>query len=93
MTIQEKITGFQLGLLLIPMVIATELLTVPAGAAAFAKQDTWLTPIPAAVTGFWSIMVISALAKRYPGKTVVEYGKEILGKWLGSLWEFLVVLC
>ncbi|MFC4768651.1 GerAB/ArcD/ProY family transporter [Effusibacillus consociatus] len=85
MFVQEKITGSQLGLLLIPLVIATEILSVPATMTGVAKQDAWLAVIPSSVTAFWSVMVMTALANRYPGMTIVEYSTTILGKWMGKL--------
>jgi spore germination protein KB len=85
---QEKITGWQLWLLLIPSILSTEILSVPAIMAKFAGRDAWLAVIPASVTGFWSIFVLTALARRYPGLTIIEYSSKIIGKWPTKLLEF-----
>lgn len=85
MVVQEKISGSQLGFMLIPLVIATAILSVPSIMTGFAKQDAWLSVIPASLTGVWSVLVITALAKRYPGMTIVEYSSMIIGKWGSKL--------
>jgi spore germination protein KB len=85
---QEKITGWQLWLLLIPYILSTEILSVPAIMAKFAERDAWLAVIPSSVTGFWSIFVLTALARRYPGLTIIEYSSKIIGKWPTKILEF-----
>lgn len=51
----------------------------------FAKQDAWLSVFPSITTGLLSIWVMTILAKRYPGLTIIQYSSKILGKWLGTL--------
>jgi spore germination protein KB len=80
----EKISGNQLGILLFSFVASTIILTIPGLMAMFAKQDAWLSVIPSTSTGLLSIWVMTQLAKRYPGLTIMEYSQKILGKWLGK---------
>ncbi|KRF21749.1 GerAB/ArcD/ProY family transporter [Paenibacillus sp. Soil787] len=81
----EKITENQLGLVLFTFIISTIILTLPGLMVMFAKQDAWLSVIPSISTGLLSIWVMTALANRYPGLTIIQYSSKILGKWLGTL--------
>lgn len=81
----EKISGTQLSLILFTFVVSTINLTLPGQMAMFAGQDAWLSVLPAASTGVLSIWVLTTLARRYPGLTIIEYGSIILGKWFGAL--------
>lgn len=78
-----KISPWQLIMLLIPMIIASEVLPVTDLTAKFAHQRAWISMIPAVVTGIWSILVMTELARRHPGRSIVQYSMDILGKWPG----------
>ncbi|MGQ7887048.1 GerAB/ArcD/ProY family transporter [Paenibacillus sp. WC2504] len=80
----EKITGNQLGILLFSFIASTIVLTIPGLMAMFAKQDAWISVIPSTTTGLLSIWVMTKLANRYPGLTIIAYSQKILGKWLGT---------
>lgn len=88
MQVTEKISGSQLGLLIFSFVVSTLILSVPGVMVAFAKQDAWLSVFPASLTGFVSIWVMTTLAKRYPGLTIMQYSSQIVGKWAGKLVGF-----
>ncbi|NBD23727.1 GerAB/ArcD/ProY family transporter [Paenibacillus glycinis] len=85
METSEKITGSQLGFLLFTFVVSTNMLTVPGIMAMFGKQDAWMAIVPSALTGLISIWVMTALANRYPGMTIIQYSSKIVGNWLGPL--------
>jgi spore germination protein KB len=49
------------------------------------KQDVWIAILLASI-GVMAITLLSnKLSLRYPGKTIIEYSQEILGKWLGKI--------
>ncbi|MBD0380740.1 GerAB/ArcD/ProY family transporter [Paenibacillus sedimenti] len=54
-------------------------------------RDSWIsvlcTLIPVVVLG----CITAHLAQRYPGKTIMEYSEDIMGKWLGKLFAFLFI--
>lgn len=81
----ERINGNQLGFVLFTFVMSTIILSLPGLMVMFAKQDAWLSIIPSMSTGLISILVMTALAKRYPGLTIIQYSSKILGKWLGTI--------
>ncbi|WP_261305015.1 GerAB/ArcD/ProY family transporter [Paenibacillus andongensis] len=85
MQVSEKITGTQLGLLMFTSVVSTIILSVPGTMVALAKQNAWLSVFPAMLTGVLSIWLMTTLADRYPGLTIVQYSSKIVGKWPGKL--------
>ncbi|MBO7743787.1 endospore germination permease [Paenibacillus sp. MWE-103] len=80
----EKISSMQFGLLFFSFVGATIILIVPGVMVSFAKQDAWISVFPASISGVVCILIMTALANRYPGLTITQYGSRIVGKWLGK---------
>ncbi len=98
MSVNEKISNTQFGLLIFNFISASIILTVPGSMVAFAKQNAWLSIFPASVTGLLTVWVLTTLSKRYPGLTLMQYTYKIVGKWPGKLlglyyiyhWFFLI---
>ncbi|WP_219644063.1 endospore germination permease [Cohnella sp. CFH 77786] len=84
----EKISGYQLSLLLFTFIVSTLILSVPGIMVAFAKQNAWLSILPASLTGIVNIWVLTSLSKRHPGKSIIEYASSICGKWIGTIIGF-----
>jgi spore germination protein KB len=80
----EKITGTQLSLLLFTFVVSTIILTLPGTMVMFGKQNAWISVFPSTATGLLSIWVMTTLANRYPGLTIIQYSSKIFGTWLGK---------
>ncbi|TFE25985.1 GerAB/ArcD/ProY family transporter [Cohnella luojiensis] len=70
-------------------VIGTSLILLPSMLASKAKQDAWISSIVGMIVGLVLVGIYYALGRLFPGKTLVEYSKEILGKWLGTIVSFL----
>ncbi len=83
--VQERLSNAQLMMILLPLILATHILSGPSYAAQYAKQDAWLSILLSSLTGFWSVLAMTSLALRYPGMTIIEYSTKILGKWIGKL--------
>lgn len=81
----EKITGVELGLLQFTFVVSTIILTIPGVIADFADQAAWLSVFPAILSGLISVLVMIALANRYPGLTIIQYSSKIIGSIPGKL--------
>ncbi|XEC94902.1 endospore germination permease [Paenibacillus tarimensis] len=88
MKIGEKISGYQISLLFFTFIVSTLILSVPGIMVAYAKQNAWLSIIFASTTGLVNIYVMTALAKRYPGQSIMQYANAICGKWAGKLIGF-----
>ncbi|MBB6674665.1 GerAB/ArcD/ProY family transporter [Cohnella nanjingensis] len=65
--------------------VGTSVLIVPAGLAEAAKQDSWLAAIVGIGlnVGFAALYVL--LAERHAGRTLVQIGELLLGRWIGKL--------
>ena len=87
-----RISALQFGLLGLTLVIATADVFLPAYVAQEAQQDSWLSVIFGTVSSLLISILFILLAKRFPGKTLVEYSSEILGKVLGKLTAFFFIL-
>jgi spore germination protein KB len=72
-------------------IIMTILLTI-APAAQIAKQDAWISIIIATVAGMLIAYICGKLSMMFPGLTVVEYNRILLGKWFGGIISALYIL-
>ncbi|BDG61550.1 GerAB/ArcD/ProY family transporter [Caldinitratiruptor microaerophilus] len=71
---------------------------VPAAMAARAGRDAWLSVLVGAMAALPVVLVVSALASRHRGLSLVEVGQTLLGPWpgrmLGLVWPaFFIFLC
>lgn len=80
-----KISSRQLILLFISINISTSILILPALVATGAKQDAWLSMILITVFGILTGLLHVGLGLRFPGRTIIEYSKEIAGRLPGAL--------
>ncbi|WP_025697832.1 GerAB/ArcD/ProY family transporter [Paenibacillus forsythiae] len=80
----DKISGYQISLLFFTFIVSTLILSVPGIMVAFAKQNAWLSILPASLTGLVNIYVLTTLSKRYPGRSIMQYLTAICGKWAGK---------
>ncbi|NHM28387.1 GerAB/ArcD/ProY family transporter [Desulfofundulus sp. TPOSR] len=87
-----KISGLQMVYLLINVVGATALVFLPGFTASIVERDAWVTPVLATLPGFYVILVITALGRRFPDRTIVQYIEKLLGPWLGKIIAFFYVL-
>ncbi|MCR4442675.1 MAG: endospore germination permease [Peptococcaceae bacterium] len=92
---QAKIDGKQAVMLMLSMVLPTAILTVPSLTVRLAKQDAWLSIAVAVLAGLLIARLAVSLSLLFPGKTLLEYSEEILGKAAGKvvgllyIWWFL----
>lgn len=87
-----RISAFQFGLLGITMVISTADVFLPAYVAQEAQQDSWLSVIFGTLSSLVISILFILLAKKFPGKTLVEYSCELLGKVAGKVVASLFIL-
>ncbi|MGE5371270.1 MAG: GerAB/ArcD/ProY family transporter [Solirubrobacterales bacterium] len=82
----EKISLFQLSLLLFTTVTATAVFFVPALLAKQSGVDAWINTLTSATLyGFLVAFICIQLGRRFPGQTFPEYLPQIIGKWPGRL--------
>ena len=80
-----KITSYQMALCVFPTVFSTAVLTMPALTHSYAGRDMWLSPIFGSLIGFLTTWILFRLHDLYPGETIFEYSRHILGKTGGTI--------
>lgn len=73
-------------------IMATIILSAPSVILLQAKNDMWISPIWASAAGFIVIFIAWQLHKRYPHKTLIEYGEAVFGKKIGKILGLLFIL-
>ncbi|MEW5761607.1 MAG: endospore germination permease [Bacillota bacterium] len=86
-----SISAYQAMWYQVGIVLATAILFVPAIVAADARQDAWLSLVPAYLFGSLQVYVATRLAQRFPGETVVQYAPRVAGRVPGKLIAFVYV--
>ncbi len=81
----DKISPYQLLLLLITMIISTADIFLPKFVAEEAMRDSWLSVIIGTIFSIIVANIFISLGKRFPNKTLGEFSCDILGKPLGKL--------
>jgi len=87
-----KISASQLEFMMVPTIIATGVLSLPAVATQYARHDMWMVPIVGSIIGFITVYLVWKLHQLYPELTPIQYSEKILGKVLGKLVGLLIVL-
>ena len=75
----NKVTPKQSASLVASTIIGVGVLTLPRVAAEYAKQCGWIAVIAGALAAAMTTWIITALAKRFPGQSIVQYSALILG--------------
>ncbi|MBP1992422.1 GerAB/ArcD/ProY family transporter [Paenibacillus eucommiae] len=73
----------QFTVLVIMFIVGSSILMIPGAIAMHAKQDSWISSILAVAAGLGLIVLYCAIGSKFPGKTLFEYCKILLGKWIG----------
>lgn len=72
--------------------IPTAVFFLPGNAVHIVKQDAWISIILAALyTALTVTAPLVALGGKYPGKTIVQYSENIMGKSLGKIFGLLFI--
>lgn len=88
----QKISSYQLFCLVAMFMMGSTIILQSVTAAG---RDTWISTLIAIIPGCLLVFLITYLAKLFPGKTLIEYSQETLGKIPGKLvgilylWYFL----
>lgn len=84
-----KISAFQMALMIIPTIIATAVLAVPAITGKQAGRDMWLSPICGAPIGFFTVFIVCQLHKYYPKESIIQYSRHIIGRIPAQILGFV----
>ncbi|MFD0769410.1 endospore germination permease [Bacillus sp. CGMCC 1.60114] len=84
-----RISALQMALMIVPTIIATAGLVVPAITGKYAGRDMWISPILGALTGFFTVFIVYQLHKRYPKESIIQYSIHIIGRIPGKIVGFV----
>jgi len=84
-----KISAFQMAFLILPPILSTAILTIPAVTGKHAYHDMWISPILASFNGFFTAFIVYQLHKMYPRETIIQYSQHIVGRIIGKLLGFV----
>ncbi|MQL51021.1 GerAB/ArcD/ProY family transporter [Desulfofundulus thermobenzoicus] len=87
-----KISGLQIVFLLINLVGATAMVYLPGITATEAGRDSWMVALLATLPGIYVILVVTALGKRFPNQTMIQYMETLLGPLAGKLLALIYIL-
>lgn len=83
-----KISGSQLVYLMIGYLIGASLIIAPGRAA---QRDAWIAIIIGAIEGAVFALIFTTLARRFPGKTIVEILDTVFGPYLGKVMAVIFI--
>ena len=86
-----KISPTQIVFLMVPAIIGTGILSIPAVAEKYAVYDLWMTPLLGSLIGYFTVYLVWKLHQLYPDSTPIEYCENILGKFFGKFMGFIFV--
>lgn len=81
-----RISSWQFFMLIMGFLVGTSTLIMPVGPA---KQDSWISHLLAGALGVAAAYFYASLGRRFPNETPMQYAPRILGKWLGSVFNFM----
>ncbi|MDH6368946.1 spore germination protein [Paenibacillus sp. PastF-3] len=89
----DKISTSQATIVLTNSMLGAGILTMPKSVVkAVQTPDAWLSVALGGIVVFMVIMVMVKLSQQFPGKTVFQYSKKIVGNFPGSVLSSLLIL-
>lgn len=89
---KECLTNMQIILLVVFANVANSMFFVPGETVGEVLQDFWIPIIMATgITTALSIYPLAQMGMSFPGRTIIEYSQEILGKSGGKLVGALLI--
>ncbi|MCF6094469.1 spore germination protein [Microaerobacter geothermalis] len=82
---EDRISGSQLALIVLGVIVGVGILNLPRTVTETAKTDGWIAVIIGGMISILAVLLISLLTTRFPGKSMVEFVNLLLGKWIGSI--------
>jgi spore germination protein len=88
----DRLTTPQTMIICTNFILGTGILTLPRTALEKVKTpDIWLTIIIAGLISMAVGLIIIKLNEQFPEKSFYEYSGEIMGKWMGKIFNFLFI--
>ncbi|OIQ56539.1 spore germination protein YndE [Moorella thermoacetica] len=81
-----RISLWQFFLLVTGFLIGTSTLIIPVGPA---KQDAWISFLLAGTLGLGAAYCYTALGRRFPRESPLQYASRVLGRWPGTCFNII----
>ncbi|CAM4138369.1 endospore germination permease [Paenibacillus alkaliterrae] len=89
---QETVDSWQMATLFLAFMTGSAIVNIPAPLTAAAGNGAWLSLIIANGAGMLLLACILYLRRRYPGMTMIDYSRKVLGNGMTVLLAFPFVL-
>lgn len=83
---EGRVDGREAATLVLAATVTEAFLTFPAALVDEGYTAAWMILLVAVLTGALAFLPMAALMEKFPGKSIVEVGEELLGPWLNSLF-------
>ena len=88
----DKISSYQLFMLIVGVVIGVGVVSLPRPAAKAAMQNGWVLPLIGGVVVIIDSYFIIKLGQTFPKQNFIEYSEKIVGKFFGKLLSLGLLL-
>lgn len=88
----RNITLVQTTTILISSIIGVGVLRLPLIAVQTADTGAPLLTALAVLFSFYGLWIMTKLGLRFPKQSIIEYSEMIIGKWLGKLYSFVLIV-
>ena len=88
----NKINKTQLAVILINSIIGVEALALPSALSTEVKTDGWIVLLAAGFMAIFLMTLINSVAIKYPGKSMVEFGRELVPRPLADLISLIYMV-
>lgn len=92
MSSKTLISNWQAIVLILLTNIPNSVFFIPGTALSIVNQDAWIAVALAAfIAGLFLFYPLADMGMRYPGKTIIQYSENILGKFLSKIFALLFI--
>jgi spore germination protein len=88
----KSITGIQATAILISTIIGVGVLPLPLFAVRAADSGAPLVTLLGVIVGFIGLWMITYLGMKFPGKSIITYSEQIIGRWAAMLGSILIII-
>ncbi|WP_078428028.1 GerAB/ArcD/ProY family transporter [Alkalihalobacterium alkalinitrilicum] len=91
MEYQKKITVIQTAIITASTTIGVGILALPRITVEAVDTGAPLVTLLGSLIAFLGVYLITILAKRFPGKSIIQYSEEVIGKWLSRFFNIIII--
>lgn len=92
MNVVQNITVKQMKVLLIFFIVGDIMWYLPSLTTSMAEQDAWISVTVGLCIGVGIASLIYWFGKQFPGKTIVDIHRQVLGRFIGGIFSLLFLV-